>query len=250
MGQANNMVGHGKSIEGDPLVAKVVPGSPAHRLLLGCGVVGPILFNLAYLIEGATRTGYDPWRNAVSVLSLGEGGWVQRANFILFGLLVAAMALGLRVALWPGVGATWAPVLSLVVAVGLIIDGIFSQDPVPGYPPGAYLAGRPPSTHAIIHLFGTVLIFTARIAWCFVIARRFAIEPAWRGWANYCVGTALLMMAFMAGFGLSQAVGGPAGLFERLTTGVISLLSLAVALRLLLGNGRVSPASGLQSTGS
>lgn len=30
------------------------------RLLLGCGLVGPVLFTVAYLLEGAMRLGYDP----------------------------------------------------------------------------------------------------------------------------------------------------------------------------------------------
>lgn len=61
--------------------------SVVHRLLLTCGVVEPVLFNGAYLVEGATRPVYDAWRQAASALSLGDGGWMQIANFIVFGLL-------------------------------------------------------------------------------------------------------------------------------------------------------------------
>src|SRR5213082_3059636 len=42
------------------------------RLLLACGVIGPLLFIIVFLIEGATRPGYSAWRHAVSQLSLRE----------------------------------------------------------------------------------------------------------------------------------------------------------------------------------
>lgn len=66
-------------------------GSSAQRLLLGCGLAGPVLFIGTFLIEGATRPGYDAWRQAVSALGLGPGGGVQRADFIVFGLLIGLL---------------------------------------------------------------------------------------------------------------------------------------------------------------
>ena len=33
------------------------------EFLLGCGVIGPLLFIVVLLIEGATRPGYSAWRN-------------------------------------------------------------------------------------------------------------------------------------------------------------------------------------------
>jgi hypothetical protein len=66
----------------------------ASRLL--CGVIGPPLFILAFLVEGATRNGYDPIRLPISLLSLGEAGWTQTANFIVDGALLFLAAIGLR----------------------------------------------------------------------------------------------------------------------------------------------------------
>ena len=48
----------------------------AIRLLLACGAIGPLLYIVAFLIEGATRPHYSAWQNVVSSLSLGEGGWI------------------------------------------------------------------------------------------------------------------------------------------------------------------------------
>jgi len=72
--------------------------------LLICGTLGPLLFDAVYLIEGATRPGYDGWQQAISTLSLGPGGWLQQANFIGLGVLTVAVAIVWRRILKGGVG--------------------------------------------------------------------------------------------------------------------------------------------------
>lgn len=219
----------------------ITPQSGVHRFLLLCGPVGSALFTATYLIAGATRPGYDAWRQPISALSLGPGGWVQVANFIVFGLFIACFAVGLRVALAPGVGATWGPLLEGVVALSLIVAGIFVQDPGHGYPPGVP-ATTPATIHGMIHLAATIVSFTARVIWCFVMARRFAQETHWRGWATYSIVSGILMLLFLNAFGLAMANNGPAGVFERLTMMVTSLVTILLATRLLTGMGRVSSA--------
>lgn len=43
--------------------------SVATRLLLACGVIGPLLFIVVFLIDGATRPHYNAWQDAVSAPS-------------------------------------------------------------------------------------------------------------------------------------------------------------------------------------
>jgi hypothetical protein len=69
---------------------------------------------------------------------------------------------------------------------------------------------------------------------CFVLARRFAREPRWRGWALYSIITGLLTIVFIALFGMSGAHGSIAGIYERLSAGVHSLWSLLVIARLFI----------------
>ena len=57
--------------------------APSTRWLLAGGVIGPVLFVLVFLVEGATRPGYSAWRNFVSQLSLSDQGWEQVANFLI-----------------------------------------------------------------------------------------------------------------------------------------------------------------------
>ena len=83
--------------------------SPVTTFLITCGAIGPLLFILVFLIEGATRPGYSAWRNYVSSLSLSDQGWMQIANFLVCGLLSLCFAIGLRQVLRSGRGSIWGP---------------------------------------------------------------------------------------------------------------------------------------------
>lgn len=163
--------------------------SSATLLLVSCSVVGSLLFTLTYLVEGITRPGYDAWQQANSLLSLGPGGWVQQVNFVVFGVLMLCSAFGWRKVLKGGRAATWFPLLRGLAGLSLILVGIFSQDPVPGYPPDAVMTA--PTFHAVIHVVFSFVAITSLAFSAFVIARRFAVEPRWRGWASYSVITGL-----------------------------------------------------------
>src|SRR5437764_9658183 len=81
------------------------------RFLIAGGAIGPLLFIMVFLIEGATRPGYSAWHNFVSQLSLSDQGWMQIVNFLVCGLLMLCFAIGLRRVLRPGKGSVWGPIL-------------------------------------------------------------------------------------------------------------------------------------------
>jgi hypothetical protein len=81
--------------------------SPLTFGLLLCGGVGAVLFTAIYLLEGISLPGYDAWQQPTSALSLGPGGWMQQANFIVFGVLLVLSAVGWYRFLTPGRGAIW-----------------------------------------------------------------------------------------------------------------------------------------------
>jgi hypothetical membrane protein len=89
------------------------------RLLLGGAATGLTAFVVTFLVEGALRPGYRPWRHAISQLSLGPFGWVNIIGVLVAGASLLAFAAGLRVALPTGVGSTWAPRLLGVTGMGL-----------------------------------------------------------------------------------------------------------------------------------
>jgi Protein of unknown function (DUF998) len=155
------------------------------RWLLTCGVVGPPLFFVVLLIEGATRPGYNAWQTDGSYLALSGQGWEQIANFLICGVLCVGLALGLRRALHRGRGATWGPILLGVFGLSLVSAGIFVTGPALGYPPGAGIRSGPETLHSMIHGLSGLVAFTTLAAACFVLARRFVGDAQWRGWALY-----------------------------------------------------------------
>jgi hypothetical protein len=205
------------------------------KVLLSCGAIAGPLFVAAFLVESATRTGYDPLHHPVSSLALGNHGWTQTANFVITGLLTLAFAAGLRLALWPGKGSTWGPLLVGVWAIGLLGAGIFPTDPVSGYPPGSPDQLPEYTWHGALHDLFSLPGFAALAAACFVFGSLFA---AWdeRGWAIYSFFTGLaFVVAFVlasAGFGQADGLVDLAGLFQRLavTIGFGWLTLLAVRL--------------------
>ena len=191
------------------------------KALLLCAAIGCPLFVITFLIEGVTRVGYDPFREPVSSLALGNSGWVQVANFILTGTLVLAFAIGLPRALRPNrIGAAWGPVLIGTMAIGLITAGLFNTDPLPGYPPGAHFNPAYHSIHGILHNLSSALVFFGLPSACFVFCRRFLSLGQW-GWAVYSIISGLAMIAtfVLAGIGFAQVPGFAdyAGIFQRLS---------------------------------
>ncbi len=142
------------------------------------------------LIDGATRPGYEPWRNFVSQLSTGERGWLQIANFIVCGTLVLAGSLGLRRTHGPRVLTAIIGVLGL----SLIIAGIFVTDPGLGYPPGERVLPRPTlhdTIHQLVSLPAFLALGTAPIAGALQIRSS-------RSWAVFSVLSGIVSLASFA----------------------------------------------------
>jgi len=104
--------------------------------LLACGAVAGPLFTGVALIQILTRSGFDIRRHAISMLSLGDLGWLQRSNFVVSGLLAIACAVGMRRVLHPGRAGTWGPLLVGTYGLGLAAAGVFTTDPAAREAPG------------------------------------------------------------------------------------------------------------------
>ncbi len=149
----------------------------ATRAMLAAGVIAGPLFVATAAVQILTRDGFDLRRHPISLLSVGEHGWIQVANFIVAGVLSLIFSIGLARVLTDGPGSRWGPRFCGLFAVGLLIGGIFKADPALGFPAGAP-EGYPEhiTTHAMIHAFAPPLAFLSLIAACLVIARRFAAD--------------------------------------------------------------------------
>lgn len=209
--------------------------APKPRALLACGVAAGPLFLATLLVLGATRAGYDPVRHPGSSLAIGDLGWIQAANFVLAGVLTLAFAIGARRVLRP-VGGRWGPLLIGVWAVQLIVAGLFTADPVSGYPPGTPAVPVRPTLSGMIHDAAAIPGFLGLAAACLAFARWFAVRGE-RGWAVY---SGLSGVAFLTGLvaatpGFAQVPGlvEIAGLLQRLTVAVGMGWQSLLAVRLL-----------------
>ncbi len=139
-----------------------------------------------------TRDGFDPSRHPISLLSLGELGWIQITNFVVAGLLFVAAAVGMRQVLAHGRGGTCGPLPIGVLGVALVWGGVFVADPADGFPPGTP-PGRPDrlSWHGVLHTIAPVVGLLAPLVACLVFARRFGGLRR-RGWAAYCRATGVV----------------------------------------------------------
>ncbi|HEY5857967.1 MAG TPA: DUF998 domain-containing protein [Aldersonia sp.] len=134
--------------------------------LLWAGVAAGPLFLVVTLAQAFTRDGFDLSRHPASLLSLGDLGFVQIANFVVTGLLYVVASFAIR-------EASALAVSVAAVGVGMIVAGVFTADPSLGFPPGAP-DGVPDtlSTHAMLHGVGFAVAFVAILVANVLFARK------------------------------------------------------------------------------
>jgi hypothetical membrane protein len=192
--------------------------------LLACGVAGSVLFVSSFLIQGATREGYDPARNYVSSLSLGHGGWVMIVTFLVTGILMGAFAVALSRVMTAGKGRVWIPRLIGSFAAGVFLAGVFRGDPGQGYPPGEPERATP-SWHAVGHTLAAELLYFSMIAAAVIYTIRFR-EQKRTAWAIYTA-----VSAFVAFWALGAQPGSDLlGVKQRV--GLITLFAWMAAIAL------------------
>jgi hypothetical protein len=194
----------------------------AVRKLLYAGVVGPPLFIVVFLIEGFTRRGYSQWRNFVSQLATGDGGWVQVVNFLVCGTLVVAFAIGLRLAIRGTRGSLAGPILLGLFGIALLVAGTFTTDPALGYPVGA---AQVHTTHGMIHGLAGLASFTLLPAAAFVMARHFGAEPGARAWTLYSLGIGVLVIVMFIAMTATSAMDG-SGRWPNAPTGFLQRIAI------------------------
>ena len=169
--------------------------SVATTRLLWCGVAASPLWLLIVLAQMLFRSGFDIRRQAISLLLLGDYGWIQALNYVVVGLLIVAGAIGLWRAMHPGRAGTWGPALMAVFGLALIAAAFFVPDAADGFPPGAPETNVPFSTHGALHaLFSSVSFLAFAIAAAFVLPRRF-LHFRQPGWAIYSIASAACFLS-------------------------------------------------------
>jgi hypothetical protein len=182
------------------------PATSVTKTLLAYGVLAGPMYVVVSLAQALTREGFELTRHQWSLLGNGPYGWVQVANFVVTGLMVAALAVGLRRALRPGRRAVWVPRLVGGFGASLVAAGVFRADPALGFPPGTPEDVVRVSWHGMLHLAAAGVGFTCLAVACLMVAGEFAAEGA-RGFARY---SRITGVGFLAGF-VAVATGAGAG---------------------------------------
>jgi hypothetical protein len=172
------------------------PAATQKFLLVGI-LAGP--FNLVVVFSQAfTRDGFDIRKHAGSMLTLGEYGWIQSANFVITGVLVILGAAGLGRVL----GRTPA-ILLAIFGAGTAAGGIFLPDPALGFPAGAPEQGQL-TWHGTAHFAAGGIGFLAFIACCVLVGNHFR-RTANTAWAAASYATAVAFLAAFAGIASGSA---------------------------------------------
>ncbi|SRR6266571_2788294 len=182
-------------------------GNHSAQFFVLAGVVGPILFVLVFTIDGWLSPGYSPLSQSVSSLgTTGTSAWIQNTNFVVFGLLLMAFAVGFSQLLREVLGkeGVWVSTfLLLLTGAGLVNDGFFTQDSVTTF-------------HGLLHALGFLVIFASLIAALLLIGRHLRTIAPWRGYGWYSTITGLLTLGVLV---LSAVLADPlqmTGLFQRI----------------------------------
>jgi hypothetical protein len=186
-----------------------------------CGILGPLFFLIVYFTFGSVSPDFDMLRQPVGDLQLINYGWIQSANFILFGIFVFAYAVGLRMELESGFGCNAIPAAHMCIALGAIMLGIFVKKPV--------------------HIYASIFVVASIVVSLFLFARRFKGDPRWKGWT---VATSLCAVAVIALAVLywhaNHTKSNFSGVFERMLVAIRSIWTLVFILKLLYGT-RLKP---------
>ena len=144
-----------------------------YQLALWTGIIAPILFVAIFLLEGWLRPGYEPLSMYVSALSLGPRGWIQIANFIIFGALFLVFTRAIAAEFRTGKASRGGLILLIIIASCYLLSGPFVMDP-------ANTSRDQMTIHGTLHgIFGGI-VFTLMPLSCFVFLRRFREDPRWQ----------------------------------------------------------------------
>jgi hypothetical protein len=194
------------------------------------GMVGPILFTVAFFVQGLFRLEeYDPVAEVVSALEAGPGGWVQQVNFFVFGLLTIAFAVGLHLGLRPTRLGLVGPSLLVLSGMALVWAAAFPlREDAAGltYDPG-------------LHFVGGGSYFLSSALGLIVVSRRLAADPRFGQLGGYALVagiTGVALFVLMGAFVVPEdaPLHAWAGLGQRIVIVVVLFpCTVVVALRLL-----------------
>ena len=164
----------------------------------------------------------------ISALAAGPSGWVQDVNFLVFGALMIAYAIGLHLGVRPTRWGVVGLAFLVLSGAGLVWVGLFPSTDATG----ARWDDR------VLHIVAFPMTFLGAGIGLIVMSRRMAGDPRWRRVATYALATGIaVLLLLLAGAGLVRPRGAPLhpswGLFQWALLAVWFPCTVVLALRLL-----------------
>jgi hypothetical protein len=196
------------------------------------GLLGQVVFTLAWVIAGLVQTHYDLTRQYMSDLGAltAQHPWIMNLGDSSSGLLTFGLAAGLwaRVSrrVWPRLGV----ILVGVFGLGDVLDGFFRLDCATDTDPGckARSAAGLVSWHHHAHFVESYVTVIALLMAPLVLSYGFRRDPAWQRLSTYSLISGAAMVSLAVLLGLQQGHSS-AGLLQRglVTVGLLWLAVLA-----------------------
>lgn len=206
------------------------------RLLLACGIAGPVVFWVLGAVAALSWPGYSPISGSISSLIFAPEGWLQVDAFILMAALTAAFGVGMgRVAGATSRDRTEIRRYILLLATIELGFALFPTDPGEGL-------GTVASLHGSLHMLDVIVWAFAFPVLAWAMARILRRDPPWRR-AGVLTDVVAVTMVVAIG-GVLLVVAGPledwTGALERIWVAIPSLWLAGLSLHgLMVAAGRI-----------
>lgn len=175
-----------------------------------CGLIAPILFVSIFTVEGLFRENYSEMKNFISELSIGNRGWIQIANFMIFGSLFFVFSIGLFQEFRKRKFSSTGPILFLILASCYFFSGPFVTD-------SGTIFTQQKSVHGIIHgVLGAIVFLLMTISsWTFL--KVFKKEKAFKSLKNATLFFSILLTLSLIAFTYVTKVPTSQNIFQNLS---------------------------------
>ena len=192
------------------------------------GIVGPSMFVVVALVQSLLRPEHSLVADPISALAAGPSGWVQDVNFLLFGSLMIAYAIGLHLGVRPTRWGVLGLAFLVLSGIGLVWAGLFPATDATGAS----------QDDRVLHIVAFPMTFLGAGIGLIVMSRRMAGDPRWRSIATYALATGIaVLILLLAGVGLVRVPAAPLhpwwGLFQWVLLAVWLPCMIVLALRLV-----------------
>jgi hypothetical protein len=177
------------------------------------------LWVLIVIVLHGVKSDLDPVETYISDYAIGDNGWLMTTAFVIVGLGMLCLAMGLRASLAPGKRVLLGVILMAVTGVGFILAGIFTTDPT---------GADETTTEGSLHLLGSVLVFPVTIVNSFVLLGVFRRDPRWASFAErWRWAPWVLLVGMIVTFNMPEEI---VGLAQRVFAAMILGWFAAIAL--------------------